>query len=173
MIQIKEISVYIHGKLFSDSVFYNEKKNLEIVDDFPYLDIKRIEKIKAEDFPDRFCLHFQPKPKHNPIFDFVEVTHKGKKIIVDLFGNIELNEDKYDWLFWNPEKLLPEIYKLTKAKGYKIRRNSYDGSLELKIEFKTEGTLGAMLNTVMEQMNKVQLQAEKNLLKMAVKQIGK
>ncbi len=178
MIQLKEnekertYHVFIKGKLFTDSVYYDDESNLVIVEGFPDLDIGKIADAKAADFPDRFSLHFYQKPQPQHVFDYYFITRKGKKIVVSVEDGLD-SGISYAWQYWEPVKLLTEIKKLAKAKGYKIKTYDSDQSLQLKFEFTTEGTMGSILNTVTTRLTQLQTQAEKSLLKTVAKQIGK
>ncbi len=166
-------SVYLNGKLLSEKGYYEELEKIIMVDDLPTLDIKKIAGIKTEDFPDGLWLTFcQEQSKSHP-YCYFDVIRRGKKITLSIDGDLDLNSHRYNWLFWNPEKLITEMCRLAKAAGYKTTRYSDPYSIAIDFDFKTGGNIGSMFNTAMERVLKIQLQAEKNLLKLAAERVGK
>lgn len=177
MIQIKKVNenelgsheIYVNGKLFSDNGYYEPLRKVIEIDDFPELSIQEIGKMKAQDFPDNFSFSWRQRLPITPLFDYFEIIRKGKKITVEVNGSLDINSYKYDWLLWHPYKMVKEMNSVAKKKGYRSSTSVPEDGVTIKFDFKTEGTLGFLFDKAVKEALKIQQQADKNMLKLALK----
>jgi len=177
MITIKKVKkntlydreIYLNGTILSAEAFYDSDEKQTVTENFPDLDIQKIAKMKAQDFPDNFLLSWSQKPELNPIFDLFQLVRKGDKIKVVLNGGLDLNNGPIDWLFWNPDKLAKEICRIANKKGYKAKGDNPELYLTIKFVYKAKGLIGPMVEKALLKSAKIQLEAEHNMLKLANK----
>jgi hypothetical protein len=181
MFEIKELPetegrylISFKGKPLEEA-YYDD--NVLFMWDFPEFNVNEIAGMKLADFPEHFSFNITIKKPYESFLNFMMISRNGKKATINMHGMLDLNNDRLEWLYWNPVLFMDTAVKLMKKKRIGIsktgRYNTDPPSLSFDFNFSIETTVGSALKICEQRSSEIIRETELLLMKRVEKKLKK
>ena len=157
---------YFKGKLMSEDAMINDKEGEFLIDGRVKLRLDEISELDSAEFPDYFRLPVYTEKVYGHVYYFFDIQRSGNFLHIEIFGSLDtIKRDNEIFNAWPLSREMNEI-----AEKKKIDLFEYDeSSVTYKFTLPAKGKLGDAIKKCIEQGKNIYEEAEKNLIKIALK----